>query len=319
MAVPVGGVVQGDAVRLEPGEQVIADGPLLEARSLQLDESVLTGEADPVTRALGDEVRSGSYCLAGGGVYRADLVGSDAYASTLTETARAARRDLSPLQRDINRLLRLLVLVMVPIAVRAARRAALPQDPDQGGRVCDRHGRLRHARAGGSRAARQRRLRGRRRAHGTQGCARAAALGRRVARRRRRRVRRQDRHADRRHARARRDRPAPRPLRGRGACRARRVRDEGLAGRNPTADAIAKALGGVERGVQVEVPFSSRWKWSGLTLSSGETQRARARRTCCWRRSPTPLQIGALVDVRAREQRRVLLFARTDSRARGTR
>jgi cation-transporting ATPase E len=116
LAVPVEGVVEGDAVRLEPGEQVIADGPLLEARSLQLDESVLTGEADPVTRSQGDDVRSGSFCLAGGGVYRADLVGNDAYASTLTETAREARRDLSPLQRDINRLLRVLVAVMVPIA-----------------------------------------------------------------------------------------------------------------------------------------------------------------------------------------------------------
>jgi len=116
VAVPVEGVVEGDAIRLEPGEQVVADGPLLEARSLQLDESVLTGEADPVGKALGDEVRSGSFCIAGGGIYRADMVGDDAYASTLTETARAERRDLSPLQRDINRLLRLMILVMVPIA-----------------------------------------------------------------------------------------------------------------------------------------------------------------------------------------------------------
>ncbi len=50
VAVPVEGVVEGDAVRLEPGEQVVADGELLDARSLQLDESVLTGEADPVAR-----------------------------------------------------------------------------------------------------------------------------------------------------------------------------------------------------------------------------------------------------------------------------
>src|ERR1700760_1505925 len=76
--VPVDEVVEGDAIRLEPGDQVIADGPLLQARSLQLDESVLTGEADPVGRAVGEEVRSGSYCLAGGGVYQADKVGDDA-------------------------------------------------------------------------------------------------------------------------------------------------------------------------------------------------------------------------------------------------
>jgi NAD(P)-dependent dehydrogenase (short-subunit alcohol dehydrogenase family) len=45
-----------------------------------------------------------------------------------------------------------------------------------------------------------------------------------------------------------------------------------LAGRNPTADAIAHELGGAALAVDVEVPFSSRWKWSGLTLHTGETQ-----------------------------------------------
>ena len=72
-----------------------------------------------------------------------------------------------------------------------------------------------------------------------------------------------------------------------------------LAGRNPTADAIAKALGGVERGVQVEVPFSSRWKWSGLTLSSGETQVLGAPDVLLAQVADAA-SIGALVDVRAR-------------------
>ena len=85
-----------------------------------------------------------------------------------------------------------------------------------------------------------------------------------------------------------------------------------LAGRNPTADAIADALGGVVLRVQVEVPFSSRWKWSGLTLRSGETQVLGAPDVLLGQLADAG-SIAALVDPRAREQRRVLLFARAST------
>ena len=307
VAVPIEGVVEGDAVRLEPGEQVVADGPLLEARSLQLDESVLTGEADPVTRGLGDEVRSGSYCLAGGGVYRADLVGSDAYASTVTETARETRQELSPLQRDINRLLRLLVIVMVPIAVGLLAALRYHETPIREAVSTATAGCVTLVPEGlvllASVAF----------AVGAARMARRGALVQRLS--------------------------AVESLAGvdvvcvdktgtltdgtlaldeivpLGGHSEAEVRHElgafatSLAGRNPTADAIAKALGGVELGVQIEVPFSSRWKWSGLTLRSGETQVLGAPDVLL-EHVADPGQIAALVDVRAREQRRVLLFAR---------
>ena len=83
-----------------------------------------------------------------------------------------------------------------------------------------------------------------------------------------------------------------------------------LAGSNPTADAIAEALGGVVRRVQVEVPFSSRWKWSGLTLHDGETQVLGAPDVLLAAGRRARARSRALVDERAREQRRVLLFAR---------
>jgi cation-transporting P-type ATPase E len=85
-----------------------------------------------------------------------------------------------------------------------------------------------------------------------------------------------------------------------------------LAGRNPTADAIAHELGGAALAVDVEVPFSSRWKWSGLTLHTGETQLLGAPDVLLGHVADAG-SIARLVDVRAREQRRVLLFARAST------
>ena len=65
--VGVDDVVVGDAIVLRPGDQVVADGRLLEARGLQIDESILTGESDPDARRAGDSLQSGSFCVAGSG------------------------------------------------------------------------------------------------------------------------------------------------------------------------------------------------------------------------------------------------------------
>jgi cation-transporting ATPase E len=110
-------VVVGDVIRATPGDQIVADGRLLEARALSLDESLLTGESDAVERASGEQVRSGAYCVAGLGEYVAEAIGPDSYAGELTTEARRTRSELSPLQRDINRVLRVTVAVMAPLAV----------------------------------------------------------------------------------------------------------------------------------------------------------------------------------------------------------
>ena len=109
-------VVPDDVVELQPGDQVVADGEIVEARGLAIDESILTGESDHVSRRVGDTIYSGSYCAAGAGVYRVTAVGAAAYANRLTSAAKQARDQRSPLQLDIDRLLRVLLLSMVPLA-----------------------------------------------------------------------------------------------------------------------------------------------------------------------------------------------------------
>ncbi|HET6508099.1 MAG TPA: HAD-IC family P-type ATPase [Baekduia sp.] len=106
-------VVVGDLVRVKAGDQIVADGRLAEAHGLTVDASVLTGESEPEVVEAGDEVRSGSFVADGAGAYVVDAVGADSYAGRVTGEARQFRHPRSPLERAVNRLLFWLVGLMV--------------------------------------------------------------------------------------------------------------------------------------------------------------------------------------------------------------
>jgi P-type E1-E2 ATPase len=108
-------VVVGDLVRLEAGDQVVADGALVESEGLALDESILSGESRAVLRGPGEEVRSGSFAVEGAGAYEVTAVGEDSYAHRIAGEAREFRHPRSPLERTLNRLLLITVAVMVPL------------------------------------------------------------------------------------------------------------------------------------------------------------------------------------------------------------
>jgi len=109
-------VVPGDLVRLAPGDQVMADGRLVDAEGLSLDESILTGESEPVRRGVGEEARSGSFAVEGRGSYVVEKIGVESYAERIAGEARAFRHPRSPLERAFNRLLLFLVAVMLPLS-----------------------------------------------------------------------------------------------------------------------------------------------------------------------------------------------------------
>ena len=115
--VPVDQVVVGDLVRLTAGDQVVADGTVMSADGLTLDEANLTGESEPVVRHLGEPVWSGSFAVEGAALYEATAVGADSRASRVTATARAFRHPRSPLERANDRLLLWLLAFAVPLAV----------------------------------------------------------------------------------------------------------------------------------------------------------------------------------------------------------
>ena len=113
----VADVVEGDLIRVEAGDQLVADGDLVETAGLRLDESVLTGESEPVSRAVGNEVRSGSFAVEGAASYVVTAVGPESYAERIAGEARRFRHPRSPLELALNRLLIALVVVMVPLAL----------------------------------------------------------------------------------------------------------------------------------------------------------------------------------------------------------
>ncbi|QEL19893.1 HAD-IC family P-type ATPase [Limnoglobus roseus] len=114
---PAGDVVADDVVLLAAGDAVVADGSVVAAEFLELDEALLTGESDPVPKAVGDPVKSGSVCVAGGGAYRAERVGAAAFAHRMAAAARQYRHAPGPTQATLDRLVRGLTAVAVGLCL----------------------------------------------------------------------------------------------------------------------------------------------------------------------------------------------------------
>ncbi|MFD5427000.1 HAD-IC family P-type ATPase [Streptomyces sp. NPDC127084] len=110
-------IVLGDLVELGPGDKVVVDGEVAEADNLEVDESLLTGEADPVLKRRGDQVMSGSFVVAGGGAFTATKVGRQAYAAQLAEEASRFTLVSSELRSGISTILKYVTWMMVPTAI----------------------------------------------------------------------------------------------------------------------------------------------------------------------------------------------------------
>ncbi|MEU1486360.1 HAD-IC family P-type ATPase [Streptomyces sp. NPDC005752] len=115
--VSVSEIVLGDLVELGPGDKAVVDGTVVEADSLEIDESLLTGEADPVVKRPGDPVMSGSFVVAGGGAFTATKVGREAYAAQLAEEASRFTLVQSELRSGISTILKYVTWMMVPTAI----------------------------------------------------------------------------------------------------------------------------------------------------------------------------------------------------------
>ncbi|MEU1018725.1 HAD-IC family P-type ATPase [Streptomyces sp. NPDC005898] len=110
-------IVLGDLVELGPGDKIPVDGETVEADSLEIDESLLTGEADPVVKKPGDKMMSGSFVVAGGGAFTATKVGREAYAAQLAEEASRFTLVHSELRSGISTILKYVTWLMVPTSI----------------------------------------------------------------------------------------------------------------------------------------------------------------------------------------------------------
>jgi cation-transporting ATPase E len=110
-------VVRDDVLVLRAGDQVSADAVVLESEGLQLDESLLTGESDPVDKGAGTETLSGSSVLAGQGRARVLRVGDQAFASRLTAEAKRFSLVNSEIRNSLDRVLRWITWMLLPVAL----------------------------------------------------------------------------------------------------------------------------------------------------------------------------------------------------------
>jgi cation-transporting P-type ATPase E len=110
-------VVADDLLVLAPGAQVVVDGTVVASGGLELNESLLTGESDPVHKPVDAEVLSGSFVSSGHGTYCATRIGADSYAASLAEEARRFTLVNSELRQGVNRILKVLMFLLPPVAL----------------------------------------------------------------------------------------------------------------------------------------------------------------------------------------------------------
>jgi cation-transporting ATPase E len=110
-------IVVDDLIVLSAGGQLVVDGVIVACQGLEIDESLLTGEADPVDKVVGDQAMSGSFAVAGTGIYRATRVGRDSFAGGLTEEARSFHLTNSELRDAINGFIRLVSYLLIPVGL----------------------------------------------------------------------------------------------------------------------------------------------------------------------------------------------------------
>ena len=115
--IPIDEVVLDDTLMVESGDQICSDCVVLESKGLEVNESMLTGEAKPVRKKTGDSLLSGSFIVAGNGIGQVQRVGDENYAVVLARKAKTKKRATSEMQRTINRIIKVLGILIIPIGV----------------------------------------------------------------------------------------------------------------------------------------------------------------------------------------------------------
>lgn len=126
--VPAEELVVGDLLKVGPGDQIMLDGKVVQGK-MSADESALTGESDLIPKQVGSEVFSGSFCVSGTALFVAEKVGGDSMANQLTTGARAYRRVLTPLQWDVDKIVRVILAIVYFMEIVFVINAIIRREP----------------------------------------------------------------------------------------------------------------------------------------------------------------------------------------------
>ena len=110
-------IVLDDLLWIRAGEQVPADGQIIQTWGLELDESMLTGESRTVRHKVGEQVYSGATAVSGMALVKVNAVGSHSYAVTLTAQAKVYKKTVSDLNKGINTILKFMTFLVVPLCI----------------------------------------------------------------------------------------------------------------------------------------------------------------------------------------------------------
>ena len=110
--VPMKQLVKDDIIKVEPGDRIVVDGVVLKSDSLEMDESLLTGESDAIFKQPDDEIYSGSFCVAGTGVMKATRVGAESNINQLSTIAKQYKNVKTPTQKKIDATVEITVIIM---------------------------------------------------------------------------------------------------------------------------------------------------------------------------------------------------------------
>lgn len=105
-------IVVGDMVAFGPGDELLADGAIIHQDRLVVDESMLEDGNRRSTKVQGDRIFAGTFCVSGRAVYQVEKVGSDRYITKLIESSKGTKERLTPIEKIINQVLRVLLVVV---------------------------------------------------------------------------------------------------------------------------------------------------------------------------------------------------------------
>ena len=109
-------IVLGEYLHLNLGDQVPVDAEVLEG-TIEVDESLLTGESDSVFKTVGDKLMSGSNVVSGSCLVLASAVGPDSYINKLAKSSKEFKKYPSQLREYMNKILKIVSILLVPVAI----------------------------------------------------------------------------------------------------------------------------------------------------------------------------------------------------------
>lgn len=117
ISIPSNELVLDDVVIFSTGKQISADALILDG-TVQVNEALITGEPDEISKSVGDELLSGSFVISGSCRARLQRVGADSFASRLTlEAKKSSKRRQSEMMKSLTRLVQVIGLILVPVGI----------------------------------------------------------------------------------------------------------------------------------------------------------------------------------------------------------